>query len=633
MTPSTLPPRLAFVVKLASVLAFVVGLIGPMNAAENAPPQTLAELEAEIEKALRLTGTPGAAIAIVSRDKVEWVKAIGWADVATKKPATTKTLFRLGSVSKGLVALAALKLQEEGKLKLTDTLRQWVPECPIDNPWEATDPIRLEHLLEHTSGLPEMGLNEYAHSDPKPVTMAESLAFDPSNRRVRWRPGTRKAYSNYGVQLAAAAVEKAAGKRFEDYVRDEIFLPLGMTSATYFPPSGEPGVTSTYRADGQPVPYSHALYRAAGSVNASAEDMANYVRFHLQRGSVDRRQIVGPESMDRLEVPRTSPAARVGVTSGYGLQNGAGFSKGHEWHGHGGEIDGAHALMGYVPELGFGRAILINADNRGAIGWIRWLVDGYLERGIKEAGLPPAATLSSETVRELAGCYANLTPRVEGFMGLVEYYAGVRRVTADDKGMTWQPLLGGPAERWVAVSDGLFRRPNATKPALGVVRDGTNATWLQDDNVTLAKISAFSFWSVVGGVALSVLLLGSATLFAVVWGARRALGRLPHPGPLAVRACPLVGVAGLAGFVGCYSQAAAGGLPVMGTMNAWTVGMMLASFLIPLGAILGLAAAWHHRRAAMNRAAYWHSVIVSFALVFLTGFGLSWGIIGLRLWA
>lgn len=619
---------------MKKIIAVLTLLSGCALFAQNKGPQTIEDLQKEIEIALKQTGTPGVAIAIISGNKVEWVAGMGLADVAGRRAVTTKTLFRLGSTSKEFVALAALKLQEEGKLKLTDTLRKWVPECPIDNPWEATDPIRLEHLLEHTSGVPEMGMNEYAHSDPKPVTMAESLAFDPTNRQVRWRPGSHKAYSNYGVQLAAAIIEKAAGRRFEDYVREEFFLPMGMNTASYFlTPEVEQSITKTYQSDGQQVvPYSHILYRAAGSINASAEDMANYVRFHLERGSVDGRRILSPESMDRIEVPRTLPAVSLGVTTGYGLLNGAAFTKGYEAHGHGGEIDGAMALMGYIPELGVGRVIMINANNPRAMGWIRWLVDGYIERGVKDLEMPAPAVLPADVARDMSGYYANIAPRMDGFMGLVEYYGGVRKVIADEKGMTWQPRFGGRPERWEAVREKLFRRQNATKPALGVVRGETGRIWLQNDYGTWQKISGTGFWLVVGGLGLALLLLVSSVLFALVWGTRKMLGRLRDAGPLSVRAAPLLGIAGLAGFIGCYAQAGAGSYAVLGTVNAWTVGMMLTSFLIPLGAVLSVAAVCRHRKAMMNRAAYWHSVAVALGLVFLTGFCLHWGIIGLRMW-
>src|ERR1039458_9070772 len=83
----------------------------------------LLELQGAIETVLKESRTPGAAIAILSRDKVEWMAGLGKADVAANKPVTTETLFRIGSVSKAFAALAALKLQEEGKLKLTDTVQ------------------------------------------------------------------------------------------------------------------------------------------------------------------------------------------------------------------------------------------------------------------------------------------------------------------------------------------------------------------------------------------------------------------------------------------------------------------------------------------------------------------------------
>src|SRR5579862_8866499 len=127
----------------------------------NHSPRSIPELQSAIESVLKETKTPGAAIAIVSRDKTDWLAGIGKADVAANQPVTPDTLFRLGSVSKGFVALAALQLQEAGKLKLTDTVRQWVPDVAFVNPWETTDPVRLVHLMEHTSGFEDMRLREF----------------------------------------------------------------------------------------------------------------------------------------------------------------------------------------------------------------------------------------------------------------------------------------------------------------------------------------------------------------------------------------------------------------------------------------------------------------------------------------
>ena len=139
--------------RIATALLLLVAALGNAFGADpKVGPKSIPELQTAIETVLKENKTPGAAIAIVSRDKVEWMAGIGKADVAANKPATADTLFRIGSVSKAFAALAALQLQEEGKLKLTDTVRQWVPEVAFVNPWEASDPVRLVHLMEHTSG-------------------------------------------------------------------------------------------------------------------------------------------------------------------------------------------------------------------------------------------------------------------------------------------------------------------------------------------------------------------------------------------------------------------------------------------------------------------------------------------------
>ncbi len=221
--------------QIATALLLFTGALAEGFGAEGRPgPKSIPELQMAIQAVLKETKTPGAAIAIVSRDKVEWMAGLGQADVAANQPVTTETLFRIGSVSKSFAALAALKLQEEGKLKLTDTVRQWAPEVAFVNPWEATDPVRLVHLMEHTTGFDDIHLREYALNDPTPIALKDALAYGASSRICRWRPGSRMAYCNSGPAVLAAVIEKVSGERFEDYVREHFFKPLHMDTAGYF---------------------------------------------------------------------------------------------------------------------------------------------------------------------------------------------------------------------------------------------------------------------------------------------------------------------------------------------------------------------------------------------------------------
>jgi len=288
--------------RFASAASLAILFAGSTFAAETgSTPKYIPELRAAIEEVLQETKTPGAAIAIVSTNEIEWTAGIGKADVAANKPATDETLFRIGSISKGFAALAALRLNEQGELNLNDTVRHWVPDVAFTNPWEATDPVRLVHLMEHTTGFDDIHMREYALNDPTPMSLNGALAYGASSRVSRWPPGTRMAYCNSGPAVLAAVIEKVSGERFEDYVQEHFFKPMHMDTASYFyTPEVQQHITKLYHNDGvTPYPYWHIALRPAGAINASAKDMANYVRFYLQRGKHGWR----PDSSSRIDRP------------------------------------------------------------------------------------------------------------------------------------------------------------------------------------------------------------------------------------------------------------------------------------------------------------------------------------------
>ena len=115
-------------------------------------PRTTDELAGRLRGVLAETKTPGLGVALVSRDGVLWQAGLGTADVASGREATAETLFRIGSISKAFVGVAALMLVEEGRLTLETPVRAIVSDVEFENPWESTDPVRVAHLLEHTTG-------------------------------------------------------------------------------------------------------------------------------------------------------------------------------------------------------------------------------------------------------------------------------------------------------------------------------------------------------------------------------------------------------------------------------------------------------------------------------------------------
>ena len=159
-------------------------------------------------------------------------------------------------------------------------------------------------------------------------------------------------YCNTGPAVAAYIVEKVTGQRFEDYVQQNLFGPMGMRTATYFqPPAGESA--TLYHADGKtPYSYWNILFRPVGSINASANDMARLMQFYLNRGIVNGVQVTPAADIDRLESPETTWAAQDGLKIGYGLGNHWSIMDGFIYHGHGGAIPGGSTNVAYLPDHG-----------------------------------------------------------------------------------------------------------------------------------------------------------------------------------------------------------------------------------------------------------------------------------------
>jgi CubicO group peptidase (beta-lactamase class C family) len=604
-------------------------------------PQSIPELRVAIEAVLKETKTPGAAIAIVSSDSEEWVAGIGLAEVAANQPVTSGTLFRIGSVSKGFAALAALKLQEEGELKLSDTVRQWTPEVAFDNPWEESDPVRLVHLMEHTSGFDDIHFREYAHNDSTPISLPDALAFGAASRRCRWRPGSRMSYCNSGPAVLAAVIEKVSKRRFEDYVQEHFFNPLHMDTASYFlTPEVEQHLTKLYHSDGITCyPYWHIAYRAAGSVNASAKDMAKYVRFYLQRGSFDGTQLLGAASIERMETTETLPAAKLGSFAGYGLYNHAICEGPFVFRGHGGGLSGGLTYMAYLPEHGRGYAAMINSGDGKAMLEIAKLIRRYLVRDLVSPILPRVASVPIEPRQRYAGYYEGISPRhqrLNGFGRLLQ----VRKLTFSGDGL-FTTTYGFGLERWLPVSERLFRKEDQSVASLALLPDGDGETLIQYRWETLKKASAFRIWAQAAGAALISLLVLSSVLFAPVWIFRTLRGKLRNAGPLSMRVMPLVGSVLLVafdfliavGFRGLITGRSVDDLLILGAPSLLTVSIWLTSMAFAAAVASSLYVVHRHRRTAMSRWVYWHSAAVATALLGVAIYYGYWGLLGLRLWA
>lgn len=336
-----------------------------INPSDKAWDSSIVNLKSAIEKVLSETNTPALGIAVVTKKGPLWITGLGKANIKNNIDANENTMFRIGSVSKMFVALSILKLQEAGKLSLEDKIRDLIPEIMFENQWEESHPIRIVHLLEHTTGWDGYHYPQKAHNDPKPATLKEGLDFHPHSRISRWVPGTRFSYCNSGPPVAAYIVEKITGQRYEDYVAEHFFKPLSMVNTSFFNNEvfKKLGATS-YKPNLESLQYRHVIQRPSGSINSSAKEMANFVGFFLNRAAVDSVPLIGEESLLRMETPKTTNGAKDGLQLGYGLANSTSVRKNFVYHGHTGGMRGALTELAYLPEYGIGHVFFINSNNQ-----------------------------------------------------------------------------------------------------------------------------------------------------------------------------------------------------------------------------------------------------------------------------
>jgi CubicO group peptidase (beta-lactamase class C family) len=599
-------------------------------------PSTLPELQKAMKDVLDKHHLPGAGVALVSNGNLLWCGGLGKADIASGRDVTCDTEFRVGSISKSFVALALLKLQEEGKINLEARLQDIAPEVPVKNPWQSSNPVRIVNLLEHTAGFDDMEAAEvYNFNDRYDFPLPEVFKRFQEPQNVRWPPGTRMSYSNPGFGIAGYLIEKITGAPFDQYIRQTILRPLGMTNADFpFTDANDALLATPY--DGDPphaLPgYPYIYLRPAGDLKASPGELAKLVQFFLRRGKAEDAQIVKPESVIRMESVETTLAAKNGLRLGYGLANYTEVTGGIVTHGHDGGIDGFISSYRYMPEQNWGYVVLLNSTQSGqALNDLNKLAIDFLSRDLPKPQ-QPAVSIPVSELEEFAGYYAPRAPRSQ-LLSFIDDLSGGLRVRVINGKLTRSGLFGKP-ENLVSVGKNLFRsekEPEATTiffsagaGNMGLSSQGmdgfsygerTNIAW------TYARIAL---------LVLCLALMATSLLFAVVWILRKLFGGMKGVQHLAVRTIPLAATLSFIVLVFCFTRLDGADT---GKLTVWTFTIFALTILFPLLSLYGLLLAVRVSKNEINSGTRLHSTLVALACCVVTVFIASWHLIGLRLWA
>lgn len=628
---------------VALVAFLALGLApGPAGAATQARERDpeLARLLEDIRAILEREGVPGAGIALVDEDGLLFAGGVGWADLATRRPVDASTLFRVGSITKSIVALGVARLDERGVLDLDAPLETLVPGVEIGNP-HPEHPITLAHALEHTAGFDDMRFNEtFGPRDVESRPLVEVLARNPRSRVARWVPGSRFAYSNPGYTVAAAALEQATGRPFEEVLRDEVLAPLGMNGARFrWDPALADRLAVGHDASGTPLPYHALWHRPAGSLMVSPPQLARLVELLLARGELPlgRGRLVAPETVARIERCATLPFPNTDVS--YGLGNYGDVLHPVVGRGHDGGLPGFLSTYRYFPELGVGYVLLLNATHSPR-AWveIRQLLFDHLTRG-RRLPRPPTVDVPDAELAQYVGHYEFRSPRhaiaelVDTLLlaADIELHQGQLRlhVRAVDGPIPLIPT--GPAR---------FRFPGQAGTAVQFAKDHDGRPILVVQNLYFERTDPLLPRLRERALRLSLLLLESAWLAGLVlalvhlWSrARQGAGR---GGDLRLLAPFLLGSGCL---VGAVLLLLGSDYTDLGTMNLRTVGICVLPLSFAALSAFGLVRAGallltpRYRARSIRPWVRVHAVLVGLAAVGLALYLAHHHLVGLRTWA
>ncbi len=267
-------------------------------------PQNARELEQVILAELRETNIPGAAIGIVSGDRLIFAKGFGVSNTETEAPVRPDMLFRLGSTTKMFTSAAVVILAEDGKIGLREPIGKYAKGL---NPAIAS--LTCDQLLSHTGGLNDAAQMYGLHDDAALGETARAL----TSELLFARPGKIYSYSNPGYWLAGYVIEAASGKSYADVMDERLFKPLGMTSTTLRPTTAmtwplSQGHDSSDGAKPRVIrPFAdNAGNWPAGSMFSSVNDLSRFVIAFMNSGQIDGKQVVSKSLIKELSTAHAS---------------------------------------------------------------------------------------------------------------------------------------------------------------------------------------------------------------------------------------------------------------------------------------------------------------------------------------
>jgi CubicO group peptidase (beta-lactamase class C family) len=395
-------------------------------------------LESYVTEWMGENEVPGASVAVVDGATLRYAEGFGARDLAENRPATPETLYGVGSCTKSVVATAVLQRVAAGDLSLSDPVDDYLPHL-ADVPGE---PVTVEALLTHTSGMPSDGnlsalvtrLTEVGDANV-PLTSADDFRRHvQSSADERYTDGERFFYYNTGFTLLGELVATVSGTDFHEYVREHVFDPLGMARSCFTESRFEAEddrMTPYFETDDGweegALAFAEPTYAPGGMVSSVVET-SRYLRALMNGGEFDGARVLDADAVEAMATPRVTRYETVdGTTREYGYGLSVQPFLGDTLVGHGGMMGTTTAFVGWLADADAGVVLACNTapDQHPTVA-------GHALLSILEGRDP------HEAVPRLA-----LERTADALVGEYESHRGIQTATVEREGTTLSVTVEG----------------------------------------------------------------------------------------------------------------------------------------------------------------------------------------------
>ena len=317
-------------------------------------------VRAAIREQLVENGVPSIAVAVMQDGKIVWEEGFGWADREKRIPADAHTMYSLASISKPITATGLMTLVQDGKVDLDRPADDYLGNAKLTARVGDARAATVRRVAGHTAGLP---LHYQFFYEDEPV------ARPPMGETIRRyanlvsAPGERYQYSNLGFGILDEIISRTSGLSYADFMRREVFLPLGLTHTSVdIGPGLEAFAATRYDRNGAPIPFYTFDHPGASAVFSSAHDLIRFAGFPLKNRLPGQKPILSAAMIDEMHRPVDPQAVRE-EGSGYGVGFSVRIKDGYRVVSHTGGMAGVATIMQLFPDRNTALVVLTNSSS------------------------------------------------------------------------------------------------------------------------------------------------------------------------------------------------------------------------------------------------------------------------------